>query len=263
MNTATLNAMLKMANFAKSNQPEPVMNQTDALQAGSVPRGTRILADARSGAIADKKEQDAYWRDGVRGLQSIRGDQQVKDIEAQRNAAIAGYNRLSQIEVEGKAPNPVDYVDIIGQVYKARTGQAPSEVVLKQAVQETAAGKWGSAVTFLTGQQKPATTKDIASSLKDMIAHMGFQADDLHEGVMQAHGSQVLNPNMSPENVAKLAKIARGKSFAEATGAKPEDYDPHVQAIQWAQANPKDPRSAAILQKAMQAKQGAGGNLGI
>ncbi len=261
INAATFNAAMKLAGL---NRRDPVTTQADALQAGTVAHGTHILADAKSTAGGtSQKEQDTYWREGVRGLQSIRGDQQVKDIETQRNAAINGYNRLSQIEAEGKAPNPVDYVDIVGQIYKARTGQAPSEEILKQAVQETGAGKWGQAMTFLTGKQQPATTKDIASSLKDMVAHMGFQADDLHDGVMQAHGSQVLNPNMSPENVAKLAKIARGKSFVEATGAKPEDFDPHLQAIKWAQANPNDPRSAAIMQKAMQAKQGAGGQSGL
>jgi hypothetical protein len=258
VNKATFNAAIKLAN---QNRPENVMTGPDALAAGQVPHGTRIVNPAQG--TADRKEQDAYYRDAVRGLQSIRGDQQVKDIETQRNAAISAYNRLKDIEYTGKAPNPVDYVDILGQVYKARTGQAPGEQILKDARQATSASQLGKFWTFASGQQMPGTSKEIAASLKDMVAHMGLQADDLHDGVMQAHGSMVFNPNMSQENVSKLSKVARGKSFAEATGVKPEDFDPHIQAIQWAQSHPNDPRSAPILQKAMQAKQSAGGQIGL
>jgi hypothetical protein len=256
MNKATAALATKVG---LANRPEPVMTQDAALQAGSVPHGTRIINPVQQ--IGDKKEQDGYYRDAVRGLQSIRGDQQVKDIEGQRNAAISAFNRLKQIQLEGKAPNPVDYADIVGQVYKARTGQAPTDTILKKALQETAAGKWGEALTYLTGTQQPGTTKDIAASLMNMVAHMGLQADDLHQGVMQTHGSMIFNPNMSAESVARLTKVARGKTFAEATGVKPEDFDPHVQAIKWAQGHPNDPRSAPILQKAMQAQ--GGGSIGL
>lgn len=259
VNPATFGAALKLG---QANRTEPVVSQADALKTGSVPHGAHIINP--TGTASDKKEQDAYYRDAVQGLRSIRGDQQVKDIEAQRNAAISAYNRLKQIQIEGKAPNPVDYADIVGQVYKARTGQAPTETILKKALQETATGKWGEAMTFLTGQQRPGTTKNIAASLMDMVAHMGFQADDLHQGVMQTHGAMVFNPNMSPENVAKLSKVSRGKSFSEATGAKLEDYDMHLKAIKWAQANPSDPRSQPILQKALQEKAASsGGSIGL
>lgn len=258
VNKATADLAIKMA---LANKQEPVMTQDAALAAGSVPKGARIINPNQGNS--DKKEQDAYWRESVRGLQSIRGDSELKNTEAQRTAAITSYNRLRDIEMTGKAPNPIDYIDILGQIYKARTGTAPSQEVLKEAKQQTATGQFGKAFTYFTGQQAPGTSKEIAASLKDMVAHMGLQADDLHDGFMQAHGSQVFNPNMSPENVAKLSKIARGKSFTEATGVKPEDYDPHVQAIKWAQSHPDDPRSASILQKAMQAQQGSGGQIAL
>lgn len=254
INKATADMAYKMA---LANKPEAVMSKEAALAAGSVPHGTKIVEP--SGTNTDKKEQDAYWRDAVRGLQSIRGDTAMKDIEAQRTAATTAYNRLKDIEVSGKSPNPIDYIDILGQVYKARTGTAPTQEVLKEAKQNTAQGQFGKYWTYFTGQQMPGTSKEIAGSLKDMVAHMGLQADELHDGYMQVHGSQVFNPNMNEDNVKKLSKLSRGKSFIDATGVKPEDYDVHLQAIKWAQANPDDPRSAQILQKALQEKSASGG----
>lgn len=256
VNPATFNAGMKIL----GNQVT-VMTPEEGLEKRHVPKGT-VFKEPPGASPADKKEQDAYWRDAVSGLRGIRGDSAMKDIETQRNSAITAYNRLQDIEYSGKAPNPIDYVDILGQIYKARTGQAPGEVVLKDAKQATSTGQLNKFWTYATGQQMPATTKDIASSLKDMVAHMGLQADQLHEGYMQVHGSEVFNPNMSEENKAKLSKLSRGKSFTDATSVKPEDYDPHVQAIKWAQANPNDPRSASILKKAMEAKS-QGGSIGL
>lgn len=250
--------------LAEANKPEGVFQYTpgQGLQkVGEKHKGDQVIT-SQPGTV-DKKEQDAYWRDAVRGLQSIRGDTQLRDIEAQRTAATTAYNRLRDIEYSGKAPNPIDYIDILGQVYKARTGTAPTREVLQEAKQSTSIGQLGKLWTYATGQQMPATSKDIAGSLKDMVAHMGLQADQLHDGYMQAHGHEVFNPNMSEENVTKLSKIARGKSFVDATGAKPEDFDIHLQAIKYAQEHPNDPDSPAILKKAMDAKAGKGGTIGL
>jgi len=250
-------------------RPENVYTNNNGVitPVGQVPKGSKFVSEHDPSAISDKdkqKEQDLYWRDAVSGLRGIRGDTAMKDIETQRNAAIVAYNRLKSLEVSGEGLNPIDYVDILGQIYKARTGTAPTQEVLKEAKQVTATGQFGKYWTYLTGEQMPATSQGIAGSLKNMVAHMGLQSDELHDGYMQVHGPEVFNPNMSPENVKKLSKLSRGKSFAEATGAKPEDFDPHIQAIKWAQANPNDPRSAAILKKAMDAKQsGGGGSIGL
>lgn len=258
VNKATVDTALKIA-----GQQVPVMTSAEGLAKGHVPKGT-VFKEEPGNSLADKKEQDAYWRDAVRGLQSIRGDTAMKDIETQRNAAIQGYNRLKQIEFSGKAPNPIDYIDILGQVYKARTGTAPTQEVLKEAKQATSQAAIGKFWTLATGQQMPGTSKEIALSLKDMVTHMGLQADELHDGYMQVHGSQVFNPNMSEDNVKKLSKLSRGKSFADSTGVKAEDFDIHAKAIKWAQDNPNDPRSQPILQKALQEKSAtSGGTIGL
>ena len=68
------------------------------------------------------------------------------------------------------------------------------------------------------GNQAPATTDGIVSSLEDMATSMGEQADRLHEGYMQTRGQSVLNPKMTSENKKRLTNMNRGLSFKEATG---------------------------------------------
>lgn len=257
LNKATADLAVKMYSM---NKPESVFtnNNGTLTPIGTVPKGSKVLP---SQSNTESREQDRLEQQARQGLQSVRGDTSIKNVESQRDAAITAYNRLKQIEYTGKPPNPVDYIDILGQIYKARTGTAPTDTVLRDARQQTVEGKFGRAYTFFTGQQAPATSKDIAANLKDMVAHMGLQADELHDGYMQVHGAEIFPTGLAPDRAAKLAKVARGKSFTDATGAKPEDYDPHVQAIQWAQAHPDDPRSGPIMQKAMQAK--TGGQIGL
>lgn len=254
--------------FALANKPEKVYQYVQGkglVEVGTKHKGDQVITSNPADTISreNSKEQDKLEQQARQGLQSVRGDISIKNVEAQRDAAITAYNRLKQIEFSGKAPNPVDYVDILGQVYKARTGTAPTDVVLRDARQQTAEGNFGKVYTFFTGNQAPATSKEIASSLKDMVAHMGLQADELHSGYMQVHGADIFPTGLEKSRADRLAKLARGKSFTEATGAKPEDYDPHVQAIKWVQDHPNDPRSGPIIQKAMQAKQGAGGQIGL
>lgn len=165
----------------------------------------------------EEQQQDAMEDKQRNRIVSIRGDASLKNIETQRDAAIMAYNRIADVEKEGKTLNPVDYVDVLGQIYKARTGSAPTNEVLKEARQATLQGDFGKAYTFFTGNQAPATTKDIMASLKDMVLHMGTQADKMHEAYMAPHMD--MPSRLEPSRADKLKKLARGMSFADATGA--------------------------------------------
>jgi hypothetical protein len=174
--------------------------------------GTRTIAQEQKDTARQDRLEDIARQDIVR----IRGDKSLARTEEQRDAASMAYNRISQVEQSGKELNPIDYVDILGQIYKARTGTAPTEVVLNEAMQKTAKGNFGGMYTFFTGQQAPATTTDIMESLKDMALHMGKQADQFHEGYMKAHLDSPTG--LEPERANRIKNLGRGISFAEATG---------------------------------------------
>ena len=171
-----------------------------------------------AGVAVNKQQQDRQDKlehQFQQSITSIRGDMSLKNTETQRDAAISAYNRISHIEESGGLPNPVDYVDILGQIYKARTGSAPTEKVLDEARQQTSFGSFGKAWTYFTGQQMPATTQNIVSSLKDMVNDMGQQADKLHDGYMKSH---ITPPTgLDSETADRLINEGRGLSFAEGT----------------------------------------------
>lgn len=176
-----------------------------------------INASNRKLTIEDKdnQHQDALETQAINRITSIRGDTSLKNAETQRDAAATAYNRIKEISASGNALNPVDYVDILGQIYKARTGAAPTNEVLQTARQATLKGDLGKAYTYLTGNQAPATTQNIMSSLSEMAKSMGSQADKFHDGYMKAH---LIKPSgLANERWQNIVNTNRGMSFAEAT----------------------------------------------
>lgn len=170
-------------------------------------------------------ERDRLWTQSLQTVNTLRGDKPLQDIETQRNAAITAYNRLDELKKAGKGVNPIDYIDILGQLYKARTGAAPTQEVLHTARQDTTKGKFNQWYTYFTGQQAPATTASIADSLQEMAASMGQQTDQLHDKYMRSRGGNAVPTRLRekyPEDAARLDTMQRGGSFAEMTGYKPE-----------------------------------------
>jgi hypothetical protein len=175
---------------------------------------TKVMRDLNVGLRTDQ-QQDKLEQNAKQMVSNLRGDKSLARAEEQRDGAIVAYNRLKEIQASGKEPNPVDYVDILGQIYKARTGVAPGEQILKDIRQATAKGSFDKAYTYVTGQQAPATTKDISNSLLNMAQSMGNQADKFHQGYMNAH---LIKPHgLDDERWQPILKTERGMSFVEAT----------------------------------------------
>lgn len=181
-----------------------------------LPSGSHLLpaADLNIGT-KESNQQDKLEEQYRKSFQSIRGDPALKRVEEQRDAAAIAYNRIKEVSDHGQVLNPVDYVDILGQIYKARTGSAPTNEVLQTARQETAKGKFGKAFTFITGEQAPATTQDIMKSIQDMALSMGQQADKFHDGYMR---NRMKPPKGLAHDRVTNVNAERGMSFAEATG---------------------------------------------
>lgn len=221
-------ATLRKLNYTQLLEQFPVLEKFMAAKESEATRLAQIKSSedlrqatlAQTRALSDRsynedlqKHQDALEQKARDQLLSVRGDASLKNIETQRDSAITAYNRIDQVEKSGQQLNPIDYVDILGQIYKARTGSAPNEQVLSQARQATVSGNFNKAYTFLTGKQAPATTKDIMSSLKEMALAMGQQADKLHDAYMKSRLD--MPQGLNPESAARIQKLGRGMSFAE------------------------------------------------
>lgn len=178
------------------------------------------LAQAQSNrelsmGLRQDQQQDKLEQNAKQMVANLRGDKSLARTEEQRDAAIVAYNRLDELQKAGKGVNPVDYTDILGQIYKARTGAAPSEQVLQNIRQSTAQGQLDKAYTYITGNQAPATSNDIITSLKNMASSMGQQADKFHKGYMNSH---LIKPSgLEDSRWQPIADTGRGVSFADAT----------------------------------------------
>lgn len=171
-------------------------------------------------SIKEQQQQDKLEQSSIQRIASIRGDPSIAKVELSRDAAITAYNRIKDVQKSGQGLNPIDYVDILGQIYKARTGATPTNEIFQQARQDTAKGKFGKVYTFFTGKQSPATTDDIVKSLEDMSLAMGKQADKLHEGYMKV---KLIKPKgLDQDRWDNIVKNNRGLSFSEATKSNDE-----------------------------------------
>ena len=137
-------------------------------------------------------------------------------VEEQRDASIQAYNTIQKIKEEGRLPSQLEYYDILGQMWKARTGSSPTEQSIRDLDSKTFQGNLGKAVTYFTGKPASNTTEGVLNNIQDFAQQSGLQADKLHSGYMQAH---LIKPkNLSQEAWDNIKNTQRGLSFQEATG---------------------------------------------
>jgi hypothetical protein len=150
---------------------------------------------------------------GIARVAGVRGDASLARSEMQRDAAATAVNRIDEVKASGQQLTPFDYTDILGQLYKARSGTAPGEQIMKDIRQPTGSASFNKAWTYMTGQQAPGTTASIASSLRDAAASMGKQADEFHDGYMKSH---LIKPaGVSDTAWEPVAATTRGTSYAD------------------------------------------------
>lgn len=155
-------------------------------------------------------EQNAIQR-----VVSARGDSSLINIEKQRDAAAQGYNTLTKAEAEGRAPSQAEFYDVLGQLWKSRTGAAPTKDDLSSLKGTTAQSKLNSALQFWTGKPAGANTQDIIGNIKNFIQDTGEQLDRAHDAYMAPH---LIKPSgLDDSRWNPIANLGRGLSFKDAT----------------------------------------------
>lgn len=173
-----------------------------------------------------KEKQMAMFNQGATIIAGARTNPALTQIENQRDAAIMGLNRLNEIQSKGKNLTPLDYVDILGQLWKAKTGGTIQPSELQEMSQPTGISTFNKYYTYLTGKTANATSSDIANNLKENLISTGLQADRTHEGYMKS-AYAAINPALNPDSAEQLKKIIRGNSFSDATGVNAgSEYNP-------------------------------------
>lgn len=240
VNKATVDTAMKMA---AANRLEPVVTRAQAEAAGGVKHGTHILPD-QSGS--DNKEQDRLEQNAMTRVAGVRGDASMARIESQRDAASIAYNTIQGAKNEGRPITQTEYYDTLGQLWKARTGAAPTDQSIRDLDINTIQAALHKKLTWVDGQPRGATTDEIVNALQKFVDDSGRQADRLHEGYMKSH---LIKPfGLSQERWDNIKNTSRGLSFEEATTesrqAKPAVSNP---SAGWNQSN--EQRLQMLLEK--------------
>lgn len=194
----------------------PTAQPMSSPDAGTLPNGEKKLLGKVGAAQQEKynSEQDKLEQNAMSKLSSIRGDTSIARIETQRDASISAYNTISSIKQEGRLPSQIEYYDIIGQLWKARTGAAPTNEAIRDLDAKTWRGNLGKAATYVTGKPMGATTAEVLDNIQSFAKVSGMQADKLHAGYMQTH---LIKPaGLDEKRWANIKKNNRGLSFDEA-----------------------------------------------
>lgn len=207
------------ADQIKQTMPEVEKFMAKELQLKAIAAQKQLSMSQQSG-----NERDRLWTQAIQSLNQLRGDKPLTDSETMRNGAISAYQAIDNIQKEGRAPNQFEYIDLLGQLWKARTGAVLSNEELKKMDVKTIQSKLGPIATYLTGDPKAVISPEGTQAIKNFAIQSGFTADQLHENYMQTRGLNAAASRMVPEDKERLSKMSRGLSFEEATGLKPEEW---------------------------------------
>lgn len=164
-------------------------------------------------------ERDRLWNQATQSLNSVRGDKSLVQAETMRDGAISALQAINHIQSEGRAPNKFEYVDLLGQLWKARTGASLTNEELKNMDAKTMQATLGPVATYFSGDPKAATSPQATNALKNFVIQSGKTADQLHDQYMQTRGINAAGSRLKeefPEDYDRLTKMSRGMSFADA-----------------------------------------------
>lgn len=213
---------LKDSEITKNNATADYYKGPDAGSTGIDANGNPLI----SGGAKYRQQQDKLENDAIQRITSVRGDSSLKQMESQRDASSMAYNTLSRIKSENRDPSKGEYFDTLAQLYKARTGVAPTDQMIQDLDTKTFQGDFKKMASYWTGKPMGNTTQDVLNNLIGFVQDSGTQADKMHDAYMQPH---LIKPaGLEDARWQRIASTARGLSFAQATGQN--NQNPILQA---------------------------------
>lgn len=175
---------------------------------------TRKATQAAAHNTKHDSDQDRLEHNAIQAVQSLRGDKSLADAESKRDAAITVHQTIQNLKEQKRMPSKLEYYDLLGQMWKARTGSAPTDQAIKDLDSTTFKGDLGKAITYISGQTAPATTEGVLNNIQSFAEDSGRMADRLHAGYMKTH---LIKPSgLDDDRWAPIASTGRGISFDEA-----------------------------------------------
>jgi hypothetical protein len=169
------------------------------------------------GSNADKESnhQDTLEKQADDRITQVRGDQSLMRAEHQRDSAGMAYDTIAKAESEHRPLTELEQTDLVGQLWQARTGKAPTDSDMKLLNDRTAKRGFNHMVTYLTGNPSlvGASTDDTLANLKQFVKSTGLKADQQWEATM---GPRLIKPtSLEQSRWDHLMSKHRGISFTD------------------------------------------------
>lgn len=198
-----------------------------------------VARDNQASSAVDKVTNDAQMKNHVQRVQGA--DRILGQLDAAKSGKIVDTNQLlNDINTE--------YVNLL-------TGSNNSALGKQERTEYTTmAGNLAATLQKIKGSPESINSPDILNQLETQVRDLKSN----YQGQIKARGQMLQrnyshNPNATQAQQEKIAEMTsqfgggdqpQGQGLLGAPAAQhPQD----AAAVQWAQANPKDPRSAAIL----------------
>lgn len=164
----------------------------------------------------EEGRQQQMQNEVINRISNVRGDTSIKNIETQRDSTILAYKTLQDCKNMGRLPTQFEYQDILGQIWKARTGAAPTNEVMSSLNTPNIEQNMRKLYTAVTGDSSSGTsTPQIVNALTNFVQKTGLQLDKMHDNYFQDH--LIKPPGMDQADFDSIVSRAkRGESFKEA-----------------------------------------------
>lgn len=169
--------------------------------------------------------QDALEKQATDRLSQIRGDSSIQRTELQRDAAGQAYDTVAKASSENRPLTQLEQTDLIAQLWKARSGNSPSDQDMKQMQDQTGKRDFNHLVTYVTGNPSlvGASTQDTLANLKQFIVSTGLKADQQHEGYM---APRLIKPTgLDDDRWNHISSVARGINFSSQKSISDKTYE--------------------------------------
>jgi hypothetical protein len=172
-------------------------------------------AKLNAGDDKEQKRQDMLEKQFGDKLTTVRGDQSLQRVEKQRDAAGMAYDTIAKAQGENRPLSELEYADLVGQLWQARTGAAPTDKVMEELKQKTAKEGINRVITYVSGNPNliGATTTDTMNNLKQFTQATGQKSDQQWNAYMAPR----MNPptGLDKDRVEHVSSQHRGLSFAD------------------------------------------------
>lgn len=265
---AVASGMLKMVNPNVDTSFLKNMNAHEIEQNGLIPKGltaeASLLGQTARGQFMNVKNEIAQDTQSSKAADTIHNDKRVIQLSSQLDQLERGRRILDQPNITNQEFN--DYQQEIQSAISGASGGALGKLERTEYV--TLQGQLAALKQKITGKPEDAVPTEIVDRLKDladhtkdiMSAHRVTRAQNLvrpfahnpaaeaaQQAAVKAYVPQAPeSTGMGGAGAPSGPSVSSSQGGSQAQGGKnPQD----MEAIDWAQKNPRDPRASEILKR--------------